>query len=72
MSTSLCPEGSDPIVAQREQDVYDNSKIFFRHIVTNMCIPEGMTGQFDIAFSINRKKILARVLQDLGKELEED
>lgn len=68
---SSCQDDHDRIVAQREQDVYDKAKGFLKHVVNNLCIPEGMTGQFDIAFKIDRQKIIARVLEDLGKELAE-
>lgn len=69
MSTSSCQDDSRKIVEEREKEVYSKSKEFFRLIVQNMCLPEGMTGHFDIAFHIDRQKIIAKALIDLGKEL---
>lgn len=69
MSTSSCPSEQEKYRSEREEEVYKNSKILLKQIVLNMCIPDGMTGQFDIAFKVDRQKQVARALRELGEEL---
>ena len=68
MSTSSCPSEQEKHKLEREEEVYQNSKILLKQIVLNMCIPDGMTGQFDLAFKVDRQRCIARALRDLGEE----
>lgn len=57
---------------QREEEIRVRSKAFLKTIAENMCIPEGISGRIDVAFAINRTKIIAEVMVELGKELQQD
>lgn len=75
MSTSSCPSDppeltEDQARAQREEEVYQKSKEFLRQIAVNLCIPEGMSGKFDIAFKVDRQKQIARAMRELAEELD--
>jgi hypothetical protein len=70
---SSCPKSSDEEVIKedREREIVEKSSVFLRSVVLNLCALEGVSGHIDRAFSINRPKILAKVLRDLAKELED-
>lgn len=73
MSQSSCPSLSPQEVKEgREKDIEDKATAFLRQVVQNMCVPEGINGRFDLAFKINRRQIIARVLKQLSKELEDE
>lgn len=70
---SSCPEDQpdvEELRAKREEEVYQKSKELFKMFAVNMCIPEGISGNFDIAFKVDRQKQIARALRDVAKELE--
>lgn len=73
---SSCPD-DQPEVSQeearvrREEEVYEKAKSFLRQVVVNLCIPEGITGRFDIAFKVDRQKEIMRAMKDLVKEFEQ-
>ncbi len=75
MSTSSCQNESpdyEKTKADREEEVYRKAKDFLRTVATNLCIPEGISGQFDMAFNVDRQKCIARAMKELGEELSED
>ena len=63
---SSCQKG---FKKKRERDIYNQSKNFIKQIVVNMCVPEGFSGHVDLAFHVERKRIIAKALRDLSKEL---
>ena len=74
---SSCQRKSDSEVVpeelkkERELEIYNLSKSFLNEVVMNMCALEGMSGHIDAALGIDRSTIIAKVLQDVAKELEE-
>lgn len=72
MSTSSCQNDPSEIKKQREEEVFAKAKDFLRMIVTNMCIPEGMSGNFDIAFKVDRQKQIVRAMREVAEELDDD
>lgn len=69
MSTSSCQNDIE-IRSKREEEIYTRSKDFLRQVATNLCIPEGMSGKFDLAFKVDRQKQIARAMKDIAQELE--
>lgn len=74
MSTSSCPksdlvndEMKDEFVIEREKEVFDNARVLVKELVIGLCSPS-LT---DMAFHLDKPKIMKRVLEDLVKELEE-
>ena len=55
---------------EREVQIYSSIQNFLRPIVSNTLVLEGISGNFDMAFKVNRKKIVAQYLRDLADELE--
>ena len=68
-----CLENTDKehIEIAREKELRSISYAFLKQIILNMCILEGTGGNIDSAFKINRQLIIASVLKDIAKELEE-
>lgn len=69
---SSCPSDqpdADEVRTQREEEVYQRAKEFIKMIAVNMCIPEGTSGNFDVAFKVDRQKQIARALRDVAEEL---
>ena len=62
----------DEARALREEEIHTLSKEFLRGVITNLCIPEGLSGSIDVAFGIERQPLLVEVLKELVKELEEE
>lgn len=73
MSPSSChnPSSEAEVKAAREKEVEEKAHGFLRQVVGNLCIPEGITGRVDMAFHVNRRLIIARVLRNLAKEIED-
>ena len=71
---SSCQKSSDEdfVKQEREREITEKSSAFLKTVVLNLCALEGASGHIDRAFSINRPKILAKVLKDLAKELEDN
>jgi len=73
MSTSSCPKNEsdedvkDAFTAEREKEVFDNARVLVKELVIGLCSPS-LT---DMAFHLDKPKIIKRVLEDLVKELEE-
>lgn len=65
-------ETREEVKKLREAEVFTSSKNFLRDVVFNMCTLEGISGHIDTAFEVDRGKIIAQVLRDIVKELEED
>lgn len=57
--------------AIREQEIHAVCKEFLRGVITNLCLPEGVSGMMDIAFKIDRREIINKVLQELIDEQRE-
>jgi len=75
MSTSSCQNEQydrEKLKAEREEEVYKKSKEFLRIVAVNLCIPEGVSGQFDTAFNVDRQKCIARAMKELGEELADE
>lgn len=72
MSISSCPSDQDKYRSDRETELYTSIKSLVKQIATGMCIPTGMSGQFDIAFKVDRQKIVAKVFREIGEELEKE
>lgn len=64
-------EMQDEIRDGRKKEISEMSTAFLRNVVINLCTPEGISGHIDIAFGIDRCKIISEVLYNLAKELEE-
>lgn len=57
---------------QRIQEVRVTVRSFLTQVVSNLCIPEGLSGKVDMAFKINRRKLIAETMIELGKEMLEE
>lgn len=54
----------------REREVFEAAKNFLRIITTNLCVPEGISGKYDIAFKVDRQKCVARAMREIADELD--
>lgn len=62
----------DDLKADREKTVQATCEKFLRRIAQNLSIPVGINGRFDIAFGIDRKRIIGKAMLKIGKEFTED
>jgi hypothetical protein len=69
---SSCQSDSEEFREARIKEVRAAAKAFLKQVALNLCIPEGVSGRIDMAFGVQRKQVIAEVLQELGKELECD
>lgn len=51
-------------------DIKKATKQFLNEVIFNLCLPEGPSGRLDMAFNINRAKVILEVLKELSEELE--
>lgn len=66
------PEIDDKdVVNRRHQEIKEKGHRFLKQVALNLCVPEGISGKIDLAFKIDRKKLVAEILRDVAKELEE-
>ena len=73
---SSCPKKSNAEIeesfkAERMVEIHDKASKFLKGVVLEMCMLEGTGGNIDSAFKINRQPIIAKVLREIAKELEE-
>jgi len=77
-SPSSCPNENDSleeqakVKADREKEVEEKSLAFLRTVTQNLCGYTGMSGQIDLAFKVDRQKIMAKVLRRLADEHEDN
>ncbi len=45
---------------------------FFRGVINNLCIPDGVGGRIDMALTIKRRPIIARIMKELADEIEKE
>lgn len=71
MSKSSCPCESE-VKEKREDEIRAKAYRFLKRVAQNLVIPEGVSGRVDIAFKINRKKLVADAMRKIVEELDGD
>jgi hypothetical protein len=71
ISTLSCQSASQ-IREKREEEILEKGKEFLWQVAYNLCIPEGISGKIDMALKINRQKLVAQMLRETAKRLEEE
>ena len=68
---SSCPNASDEeeFRVKREGEVRDKVRAFLKTVALNLASLEGMSGTIDVAFKIDRQRIIAEVLVELGTDM---
>lgn len=69
---SSCQNEYEDVREFREAEVRTAAKQFLRQVVVNLCAPEGLSGHVDLAFNVDRKKIISEVLIELGEEMKNE
>lgn len=71
---SSCPNEdlARKVEENRRSEIREKSRAFLKQVVMNLCIPEGQSGRYDLAFHINRAPIIAEVLREIAKELDNE
>lgn len=54
----------------REEEILASAKNFLRTVATNLCVPEGISGKYDIAFKVDRQKCIAKAMREVADELD--
>lgn len=74
MSTSSCQKSAqtdedvkDEFVAERENELFINARVLVKELAVGLCSPSLV----DMAFHLDKKAVIIKVLKDVAKELEE-
>lgn len=71
---SSCPKKSEEKVLRerREDDVLKKMKAFLKRVCLNLCIYDGVTGRMDMAFKVDRNKIVIQALREVADEIKKE